>query len=216
LGIKRKRVIAVQKKKGIVSVRPNEFLHVDTTYIETPERKKIGITFVTDNFSKMILGVSVGWGISFLRIKEALALALTTIRLHHPQTESSVLVSDGGSENTAIGVKEFLNALEQPGIHHRIGLKTIEFSNSPVEAINKIMKQYLRRQTFYSPTQVLNFLEKKAIPDYNEIRPHVSLKGLTPLESYGLKSVPPEWNDQLAIARKERIAYNRKSKCSKC
>jgi putative transposase len=49
-----------KKQVGLIAQMPNEYLHIDTTYYCIPEGKKVCITFVMDNFSKMILGFSVG------------------------------------------------------------------------------------------------------------------------------------------------------------
>lgn len=44
------------KQIGLIAQRPNEYLHIDTTYYHISETKKVCITIVMDNFSKMILG----------------------------------------------------------------------------------------------------------------------------------------------------------------
>ena len=58
----------------------------------------------------------------------------------------SLLVCDGGSENNALSVQESLQISEDTKITKLIALKDIAFSNSPIEAIHKIMKRYIRKQ----------------------------------------------------------------------
>jgi putative transposase len=89
------------------------------------------------------------------------------------------LVADGGSENHSITVQKLLESSKNPEIHKIIARKDITFSNSPIEAINKIMKHYLRS---HKPDNLedLQLLLPKIISDYQHQRPHGSLKGLIP------------------------------------
>jgi hypothetical protein len=62
--------------------------------------------------------------------------------------------------------------------------KDIHFSNSIVEACNKLLKyRYLFINEIPDFESLLEHLEK-FIPIYNYIRPHVSLKGLTPYTAF--------------------------------
>jgi hypothetical protein len=56
-----------------------------------------------------------------------------------------------------------------------------------------------------------------AFHEYDTIRPHASLGGLTPDESYrGVKPDREKEKLHLNAARTERIAYNLKNQCGKC
>ncbi|MFN2430645.1 MAG: integrase core domain-containing protein, partial [Cryomorphaceae bacterium] len=88
-------------------------------------------------------------------------------------------------------------------------------SNSPVEAVNKIVKRYLR---FYAPTNfedVLKCLEwiKK---DYNYKRPHGSLTGLTPMEAYRQPAKILDYTAEKSTAKAFRIIQNQKANCQTC
>lgn len=57
--IKRKLTKKDRKKIGIIAKFPNEYWHCDLTYYQLINGKHVYITFLMDNFSKMILGYHV-------------------------------------------------------------------------------------------------------------------------------------------------------------
>ena len=70
--------------KEIVSTAPNQFLHVDTTFFPLPDSTKAAIVFVSDNFSKHILGWARSLKHSAQNVMEALQMTIQTIRTYHP------------------------------------------------------------------------------------------------------------------------------------
>ena len=62
LGLKKYWPKAIAKTVGIVSTKPNQYLHVDTTFWEFSSSVKAAIVFVSDNYSKAILGWEVAVG----------------------------------------------------------------------------------------------------------------------------------------------------------
>ena len=215
LGLKRRFIQPPDKTKGIVSTAPNQFLHVDTTFMPLPDGTKAAIVFVSDNFSKHILGWACSLRHSAQNVIEALQMALQTIRKYHPDQLVSILVSDGGSENNALSVQEWLQITKDPVITKLIALKDIAFSNSPIEAVHKIMKRYIRKQDPQNFQQLLNELPKYIL-DYTDIRPHGSLSGYTPLEAYSLKSLSMDFSEQTKLVRVQRIILNKAQRCKSC
>jgi hypothetical protein len=74
------------------------------------------------------------------------------------------------------------------------------------------MKRYIR----HHKPQNLEELEKllpEIIYDYNCIRPHLALKGMTPMDVYTNKA-PSDFTNQLALARKLRIEKNMQKCCA--
>ncbi len=215
LGLKRRFIRPPDKTKGIVSTAPNQFLHVDTTFFPLPDGTKAAIVFVSDNFSKHILGWACSLKHSAQNVIEALQMTLQTIRTYHPQQLVSILVSDGGSENNALSVQEWLQISEDPKITKLIALKDIAFSNSPIEAVHKIMKRYIRKQEPQNFQQLLHGLPRHVL-DYTSIRPHGSLQGYTPLEAYAQKQISMDFSEQIRLARTQRTALNKVQRCKTC
>ncbi|MBL0128174.1 MAG: hypothetical protein IPP83_12130 [Flavobacteriales bacterium] len=126
-----------------------------------------------------------------------------------------MLVSDGGGENHAISVDELIASEAHPAITKIIAQRDIRFSNSPIEAINKILKRYLRfhdPRTLEATTRVVAM----ALHEYSFVRPHGSLKGLIPMQRYiDPTAVPPARHDA-AAARALRIEENRTVNCAAC
>src|SRR5208337_3949439 len=85
------------------------------------------------------------------------------------------------------------------------------FSNSMIEAVNKILKyDYLFRSQL-SCRDYLDDEVRKAIDDYNN-RPHYALKGLTPNQAYsGMTFDEEAYRRRLVQARAERLRVNRLS-----
>ena len=215
LGLKRKWKKHISKKNGLKSVSPNQYMHVDTTIWKLDNGAKAFIAIVNDNFSKMIIGWNVCLQNKAGNVMEALDQAVKNIQRFHPNQVSSTVVADGGSENHAATIDELLSKPHSPEITKMIALKDICFSNSPVEAINKIIKRYLRHHTATTYEQ-LHTLLPQIIKDYNETRPHGSLNGLTPLEAYTGPDSSLNFREQFHQAKSLRIAQNRKQNCRTC
>src|SRR5690554_1858395 len=91
----------------------------------------------------------------------------------------------------------------------------VKFSNSAVEAVNKIIKRYLRKKLPETIEALILCLEE-IINDYNTVRPHGSLLGLTPMECYTSENVNLDFKEQKLEAKKERITQNRAVNCEVC
>ncbi|MFI5150942.1 MAG: hypothetical protein ACHQRM_14490 [Bacteroidia bacterium] len=215
LGITRKLVGKIRKTVGLRAKCPNEYLHVDTTFYLIIDGKEICITFVMDNYSKMILGFAVAERLSFALITEALSNALAVI-MKHPDQEHSYLVADGGSENHNKQVEEFIAKLSDHKITKIIALKDIVFSNSPVEAIHRTIKgRYLRNRKFENISVLTKYLEW-AVHDYNVLRPHYRHRPRTPQEVYFNTPLGFDIRKRVKNAIATRVRNNKCAKCTEC
>ena len=103
------------------------------------------------------------------------------ILFHLKNCTDVLLIVNDGSENNNSVVDEYISSTGI-SIKKIIAQQDIIFSNSMVEAVNKIVKY---RSLFIENIPDINALQRhleKYIPVYNDIRPHCSLKGLTPSE----------------------------------
>jgi len=79
-----------------------------------------------------------------------------------------------------------------------------------------IKYRYLFKQDFRDIHNLRKGLEW-IVFDYNNNRPHISLRGLTPNEAATGENVPKDrWHEQIIQAQKNRLAENRKELCRIC
>ncbi|MEE9407694.1 MAG: DDE-type integrase/transposase/recombinase [Polaribacter sp.] len=193
----------------VVTSKPNELWCVDVTIFKTKDHVKHYIHLLIDHYSKMILGYKIKSSSSGIAIKELLQTACQKYKPNQIQ-----LLSDGGSENVNNTVSHFTSSNH---IKHLIAQKDVVFSNSMIEAINKIIKhQFLHHKEIEDEKQLSNIL-KETITAYNRIRPQMSLHGNTPIQSFQGKSMDfSAYSNSFHIQKTIRIQQNTKSKCIKC
>jgi len=204
-----------ERKTGIRAVHPHQFWHADVTLFKTIDNVRAYIYFVVDNYSRAILS----WRAS-LKLSAEIRLETITeayVKYIHDPSANVELIVDGGCENNNSAVDEYINS---PGVSIRkiIAQQDIIFSNSMVEAVNKIVKY---RSLFLENIPDINALHKhleKFVPVYNEKRPHCSLKGLTPDEVLsGLRPDNPEHLTSVNLkSNKQYIHRNLEIKCTEC
>src|SRR5690554_6788370 len=69
----------------IITTRPNEFIHIDTTFWPLPNGIKAAIILVCDNFSKAILGWNVSLKKDGENAKAALQNAVESIQKYRSE-----------------------------------------------------------------------------------------------------------------------------------
>lgn len=126
--------------------------------------------------------------------------------------DTITLITDGGPENN---LKAFLGSLDQP-VQQHIALTDVHYSNSLIEAHNKILKyNYLYRMNIPDGKH-LRRIFPSIVDDFNN-RPHVSLAGLTPNEAeQNLLLNRGQLRLYTGIAAEERRKYNRTHQCKHC
>lgn len=203
------------KTVGLIAKCPNEYLHIDVTHYALVSGQKIYISFVMDNYSKMILGFHVSDKKDFSLTRTAIADALKTILLH-PNQKHSFLVTDGGRENHNKQVDQFIYELSDHKMTKITALKHIQFSNSPVEAVHRTVKgRYLRSRKFDTIESVILYLQWVK-EDYNVARPHYKHRPRTPHEVYFGKKLNFDLKKRVKDAVAKRIQNNKCAKCMQC
>ncbi|WP_310554486.1 DDE-type integrase/transposase/recombinase [Flavobacterium sp.] len=213
LGFNGNRHLQVRAKySSLKSYYPNEIWCADVTILKTSDGAKHYIHFLMDHFSKKILGFAVEESSKPIAIRDLLKEAYSKYKNKLPIQ----FVTDAGIENVNLTVKDFI-ATTNLGIKHLIAQKDIPFSNSKIEAFNKIIKhQFLLPKPLENRKQLLLALDE-VVPIYNGIRPQLSLKGNTPNETFAGKALDSAvYKTHFEQQKALRIAKNQKSKCNSC
>ena len=158
---------------GIEFTGMNQAWSSDITYYQIGEQFYY-LTFIIDLFSRKIVGFSVSHRLltEFTTIP-ALKMALAERR----PCAGTIFHSDGGGQYYC---KAFLNLTEDYKMKN--SMCDIVFENSHAERINGTIKnQYLKG---YNPQNYLMLarMTKRAVDNYNNIRPHKSLNKKSPSE----------------------------------
>ncbi len=191
--------------------QPNEVWCADVTVFKTADGVKHHIHVLMDHYSKMVLGYKVSNSSKGKIIRD---LLVENCNKYEPKQLN--FLTDGGSENVNTKVASFINSLVYPA-KYIIAQKDVVFSNSMIEAFNKVLKhQFLYPLHLQNGKQLLETL-KKVIPIYNIERPQDSLEGNTPLETYnGKVKYYNRYTTSFKKYRKIRIAKNKQSNCNSC
>ncbi len=197
--------------KPVKTEKPNELWCADVTIFKTADGSKHYIHFLMDHFSKLILGYRIENHNSGKAIVSLLREATLKYKPNALQ-----LLTDGGAENINTNVSGFLNGLAIE-VKHNIAQKDVLYSNSTIEALNKVIKyQFLFPKQIYSRTQLLNILEE-SVTTYNKIKPQKSLGGNTPFETFN--GVPINFSTYIIHFKQQkaiRILQNTKNACKQC
>lgn len=111
-GASKRNSLKSKKTIGLIATMPNEYLHVDTIFYPLIDGKQICISFVMDNYSKMILGYHVAPTNTFEIVRRSVSNALKVITTH-PGQKKSYLVADGGKENHNKYIDAFISKLSK-------------------------------------------------------------------------------------------------------
>lgn len=217
LGIRKTKDRVRKKKhpKGIRATAPNAIWHADVTSIKTLDGQRHFIYLLLDNYSRYILSHWVTDAISGLIRTETIEEAY--YKASKIQSNLNVdLIVDGGPENNNIHVDRFINR-SAVNIKKLVALRDIQYSNSMIERANRTLKyRYLHPRQIRDKKHLERTLSY-FIKDYNTIKPHGSLEGLTPKEAWEGYSLPSTFRtDVLKQARVKRLAYNKAHRCQKC
>jgi len=198
------------KRGSIVATRPNEAWHIDATFLRTLDGAKAVIQFVMDSFSRKILANRIMRSISARSTVDLLKEAEAVSGIQ--PSAQVLLISDGGPENDNGLVTTHIASSP---LKHLIAQVDVHFSNSLIEAANKILKyQYIFRKKYGSFEQLKTGLPED-IADYHD-RPHGFHRGLSPNEAYaGIVFDKGAYRERLSTARARRLVLNRAS-CPPC
>jgi len=192
-----------------------EFLHVDTTFVQTENDGKIRVVFVKDNFSKAILTAQTVTNGSSAFIRSVLEAAFND---HHlPLDFLTSIVSDDGSENKG-EVLSWVASFDASRVVKLTAKIDFPFSNSMVESTNHLFKNVFLRDRMVMDRKHLDMLLIDFVYYANVLRYPGDLYGYSPTEV--LQGAVPDRNRfkfSIGKARRARVERNRKDRgCGVC
>jgi len=188
------------------TTKPNQFWCADVTILKLLDHSKLYIHLLIDHFSKKILDFRVD---TASKAKNITQMVQDTHQKLDAKPTNLFILTDDGTEN-----QQLKSILETK---HLIAQKDIQFSNSMIESVNKVIKHQ-----FLLPLKLQNshnFIQKltEIIHLYNHVRPQLILGGNTPSETYDGKTTDlNQYKDHFATAKAERIAKNKNPNCKIC
>ena len=214
LGLKRKKFYKKRKRISVRAEKPNEIWHMDVTRYKTTDYKMMYIYTVMDNFSRKILAwdvsVNLSGTIRLQSLKNAINEQFIEKGLLENEPTKLDLIVDGGSENNNTIVENFIKDCKI-GIHKKIALKDVLFSNSLIEGNNKIFKQTYLKDREITEKELHNYIAK-SIKEYNSEKPHYVHKIYTPDEIHNNHELK---NTKLVFEKlnQQRIQDNQNYSC---
>jgi transposase InsO family protein len=210
----RKKSRKRKRKVGIRANHPNEIWHLDVSYFILPNKTKLFIQAIIDNYSRYVIAWQVMDSYDGSKTGALLqkAINLTT----NPPDGKLRLIVDGGGENRSKSV----NHLEERGhFHKQVARFEISFSNSMVETLFRSLKHnYL----FHQEIRSLASLKKHVdfwFKEHNEEIPHTAFDGETPAERFQ-NSWTMEEEIRILVRQQEavklRIQENQRIFCESC
>jgi transposase InsO family protein len=168
--------------KGMEVNRPSQIWQSDITYIPVGGKHYYAV-FIIDVYTKKIVGYQVSDHMRATANVKALQMALNKHpppKIHH---------SDRGSQYI---YKDYINLLNKQGSQISMALSAQD--NAYAERINRTIKEeyidHWKPKTF---SELKRFV-KRAVIQYNNIRPHNNLKKISPLEFENLWSTTKDSN----------------------
>ncbi len=186
--------------KDIEPMGPNHIWVSDITYWKT----KAGhyyISFITDAYSRKIVGYHVADTMEALESVAALKMAIKTLK---PGVTGLIHHSDRGSQYCS---SAYVKSLKKAGIGISMTENGDPLENAIAERINGIIKgEYLFDYEIKSLPKAKEVL-KSVVKLYNEDRPHSSISNATPSQVH-------DNNTDLVIRRLWKNYYQKKQECA--
>jgi len=170
--------------KGLVPIRPNQLWVSDITYWRI-NQGFLYISFITDAYSRKIVGYNVADSLMAVETVKALKMAV------HSENVTSFLThhSDRGLQYCC---NEYLQILEENEIKVSMTESGDPKDNAIAERVNGIIKnEYLAGYSINNLKQGAELLDF-VIMLYNQERPHMSLGNETPDTIHNEKAIPKQ------------------------
>ncbi|WP_323787682.1 DDE-type integrase/transposase/recombinase [Psychroserpens sp.] len=191
--------------------RPNGVWCADVTIFRTEDYIKHYIHILMDHYSKKIIDYRIENSCSGKAIRSLLQVAYKKYK-----PINTMFLTDGGSENVNRNVASLLKSYNDT-IIHRIAQRDVIFSNSMIEAFNKVLKHQFLYPRVISNRTSLEKVMTEVIPIYNNERPQLRLGGNTPNEIFDGSPIQfGTYSNSFKIQKALRIIKNKQNICNTC
>ncbi len=162
--------------KDIKLTKPEQLWVSDITYIKTNKGHEY-LSLITDAYSKKIMGYELLENLSATGPLNAMEMALKNRKYAHDLIHHS----DRGLQYCSA---DYIEKLMQNGIKISMTENGDPYENAIAERVNGILKyEFLIIEGFNNHLQAMDVI-KESIKIYNEERPHLSCKMLTPNQAH--------------------------------
>ncbi len=162
--------------KDFVARAPNQLWVSDITYWRV-EQGFYYISFITDAYSRKIVGYHVGDSLGVVESLAALEMALRGLPKNKGGLSCLIHHSDRGIQYCS---KKYVKLLQDNGIRISMTQDGDPLDNAIAERVNGIIKgEYLEELKVENLEEAKSYLREK-IALYNQDRPHMSISNLTP------------------------------------
>lgn len=169
--------------KDIIPHRPEQIWVADITYFRTEKEGYVYGHFLTDAYSKKMMGFEISIDMKASSTLKALEMAFQN-RIYNQQL---IHHSDRGLQYCS---KEYTSVLKRNKILISMTQDGSPYDNAIAERINRIMKEEFLLGRTYTNMQQVKKLAIKAIDIYNNFRPHWSNGLLTPNDMHLQNAIP--------------------------
>lgn len=168
--------------KDIKLVKPEQLWVSDITYIKTDHGHEY-LSLITDAYSKKIMGYELLDNLRAEGPLKALDMALKNRKYSHDLIHHS----DRGLQYCSA---DYIEKLKNNGINVSMTENGDPYENAIAERVNGILKyEFLIIDGFSNHLQALDVI-KESIGIYNESRPHLSCRMLTPNKAHLQQEIP--------------------------
>lgn len=183
--------------KGMTLNKPEQLWVADITYVKSAS-KNFYLTLITDAYSKKIMGYNLADNLKTLSSKKALLMAIKNRKypnrnlIHH---------SDRGLQFCN---PEYTDVLDKYNITISMTTQYDPYENSIAERVNGILKDEFEISSVKAHENEVNKIVTNSISIYNQLRPHLSCKLMTPetahasgkykYKKWGKFSITENWN----------------------
>ncbi|NUV00403.1 integrase, partial [Marinitoga sp. 1154] len=153
---------------------PNQYWEADIKFVFTKTNGFVGILSIIDSFDRSIVGVYIG---NSIKAKDFINTVKQAIEYRNATPQNLIIRTDNGPQFKANITDIFMSDLN---ITHEFGYKNNPNSQAFIESFHSsVQREFVEYITFNDIDDVYNYY-MSYIYFYNHLRPHGSLKYLTP------------------------------------